>query len=65
MMLVWSKTNCVWLSGMPIMSQMIPSGSGAAIVAHEVALALVDHGVDQRRGAPLDVALQAARARAA
>ena len=33
MMFVWSKTNCVWLSGMPIMSQMIPSGSGAAIFA--------------------------------
>ena len=31
MMLVWSKTNRVWLSGIPIMSQMIPSGSGAAI----------------------------------
>ncbi len=30
-MLVWSKTNWVWLSGIPIMSQMIPSGSGAAI----------------------------------
>ena len=33
MMFVWSKTNCVWLAGMPIMSQMIPSGSGAAIFA--------------------------------
>ena len=28
---VFSNTNFVWLSGMPIMSQMISSGSGAAI----------------------------------
>ena len=41
------------------MSQMIPSGSGAAMSAHEVALALVDHGVDQRGGASLDVVLEA------
>ena len=30
MTFVCSKTNWFWLSGIPIMSQMIPSGSGAA-----------------------------------
>jgi hypothetical protein len=30
MTFVWSNTNRIWLAGIPIRSQMIPSGSGAA-----------------------------------
>ena len=58
MMLVCSKTNCVWLSGIPIMSQMIPSGSGAAMSRTKSHSPLSITASTSSAGAPLDVALE-------
>ena len=62
MMLVHRNTCCTSSVGMPIISQMISSGSGRGDRLDEVALpvgVLLEHPVDERGGLLLHVLLDA------